>query len=111
APVLQVSAGTNHTCVVLESGAARCWGWADYGVLGYANSNRIGDDEFPSSAGDIDTGGTVLQISAGVYHTCALLEGAGVRCWGNGSSGLLGQGNRENIGTTETPGSVPLVVY
>lgn len=37
-PVLQVAAGNEHTCALLESGAVRCWGDSSYGQLGYATT-------------------------------------------------------------------------
>jgi len=45
-------------------------------------------------------------LDAGDAHTCVVLEGGGVRCWGDGSFGRLGYGNTENIGDDEAPGSV-----
>lgn len=42
-----------HTCAMLEGNAIRCWGNGALGRLGYANTERIGDDETPASAGDV----------------------------------------------------------
>ena len=46
------AAGFYHTCAVVN-GSVRCWGFNDYGQLGYGNTTNIGDNELPSSAGDI----------------------------------------------------------
>ena len=110
-PVLQIAAGHSHTCVLLEGGRVRCWGDSEYGQLGYGNVETIGDDETPASAGDVNVGGTVSQISAGRYHTCALLETGAIRCWGSGRHGALGYGNEDDVGDDESPaqiGDVPL---
>ncbi|MCA9686128.1 MAG: chromosome condensation regulator, partial [Myxococcales bacterium] len=47
----------------------------------------------------------ILQIAAGGAHTCALIEGGRLRCWGQNSFGQLGYGHANNIGDTETPAS------
>jgi cysteine-rich repeat protein len=109
-PVKQIAAGSFHSCALLETGAVRCWGTAFSGQLGYGNTNNIGDDETPASAGDVDVGGTVIQISAGGSHTCALLDTGNVRCWGFGGNqfggdGRLGYGTIGTIGDDETPAS------
>ncbi|WP_428265177.1 RCC1 domain-containing protein [Haliangium sp.] len=101
--VVQVAAGGVHTCALLETGHVRCWGQGRDGQLGYANAQSIGDDEAPSSAGDVDVGGTVVQITAGEKHTCALLEIGTVRCWGAGAGGVLGYGNTVSRGDDEAP--------
>ncbi|MDQ6804281.1 MAG: hypothetical protein M3065_04810 [Actinomycetota bacterium] len=45
-------------------------------------------------------------LDAGVYHTCALLDGGSVRCWGFSGNGQLGYANTSTIGDNETPASV-----
>jgi hypothetical protein len=86
----------------------RCWGAGGFGRLGYGNTNNIGDTETPGSVGPVflGAGRRAVAISAGHYHTCALLDTGAVRCWGYGTSGQLGYGNMDSIGDDETPGSV-----
>ena len=103
-----ISAGDAYTCAVLDDGTVRCWGAGADGRLGYANTNDIGDDETPGSIGplNIGAGRTAAAISAGGRHTCALLDDAGVRCWGSGALGRLGYCNELAVGDDESPGSV-----
>jgi hypothetical protein len=108
-PVAQVVAGNNHTCALLDTGSVRCWGSGASGQLGYGNTSTIGDDETPAAAGNVDVGGTVLQITAGSDHTCALLAGGAVRCWGENFGGQLGYGNTNRIGDDELPSSIAAV--
>ncbi|HEY8377000.1 MAG TPA: hypothetical protein VIK91_10950 [Nannocystis sp.] len=105
-PVIKLAAGTSHTCALLAGGTVRCWGQNTYGELGYGHTERIGDDETPASAGDVDVGGHVIDVSAGENITCAVLDGGNVRCWGRGIYGALGRGNTDNVGDDETPASV-----
>ena len=110
--VTAIAAGGWHTCALLDTGSVRCWGAGTFGQLGYGNTETIGDDETPASAGDVDVGGTVVDIAAGARHTCALLDTGSVRCWGGGDTadynfGQLGYGigNTSAIGDNETPAS------
>jgi cysteine-rich repeat protein len=102
-PVVQLALGSAYSCALLEGGAVRCWGLG--ARLGYGNAETIGDDETPASAGDLDLGGPAIQIVAGAVHTCAILVGGRLRCWGDNSFGQLGYGNTETIGDDETPAS------
>jgi alpha-tubulin suppressor-like RCC1 family protein len=102
---IQISAGSFKTCALLATGSVRCWGYGADGGLGYGNTNNIGDNETPASAGDVPIGGRAVQVSAGSVN-CALLESGNVRCWGFGLFGALGYGNTNNVGDDETPASV-----
>jgi alpha-tubulin suppressor-like RCC1 family protein len=126
-----MSAGRGHTCAVLDGGDVRCWGHGGRGRLGYAATLPIGDDESPAAAGPVDLGAgrTAVAVSAGGSHTCALLDGGDVRCWGSGFSGALGHGGGDpnaklpdgrpdpaarppDIGDDETPAqSGPPIVF
>lgn len=100
--VKQVATGEKHICVLLEGGYVRCWGENQHGQLGYGHTKWIGDDEKPSSADYLDLGGKVIQITAGWYHNCALLESGDVKCWGWNNRGQLGYDHTNNVGDDET---------
>ncbi|KIG17044.1 Microbial collagenase, secreted [Enhygromyxa salina] len=106
APAVAVTAGFLHTCAILDTGKLRCWGIGASGALGYGNTQNIGDDEDPASAGDVDIPGSVTAVVAATEHTCALIEGGAVRCWGSGTVGKLGLGNTTFIGDNELPSAV-----
>jgi cysteine-rich repeat protein len=103
--VVQLAVGDAHACALLRTGEVRCWGNGSLGRLGYGNTDDIGDNEFPSTAGEVNIGGRVTQLAAGTSHTCALLENGAVRCWGLNFSGQLGYGHTFNIGDDEPPAS------
>jgi alpha-tubulin suppressor-like RCC1 family protein len=100
---VQISAGFYHTCALLSGGTVRCWGYNDFGQLGYGHILAIGDNEHPSTVGTVSLGATALHLSAGAYHTCALLSTGGIRCWGANGNGQLGYGHTNHIGDNELP--------
>lgn len=108
---VQLAAGREHTCALLEDGAIRCWGENDYGKLGYGHTWSIGGNETPGSVDVVDVGGRAVQIATGEEHTCALLENGDIRCWGYNWYGQLGYGNIRRIGDDEMPSSVDPVSY
>jgi alpha-tubulin suppressor-like RCC1 family protein len=111
-----ISAGAGHTCAVLDDGSMRCWGWGEFGRLGYptldsyGNQPNIGDapTDTPGMVGPVALGAgrTAVAISAGGEHTCARLDDGSVRCWGHGLYGRLGYCSNDSVGETNAPGSV-----
>ncbi len=51
--VTALTAGDYHTCVVIDSHDIFCWGFNDYGQLGYGDTQLRGDDELPPDAGPV----------------------------------------------------------
>jgi alpha-tubulin suppressor-like RCC1 family protein len=100
--VTAISAGGVHTCAILDNASVKCWGRGYDGKTGYGNNDAIGDaanemgDNLPVV--DLGTGRTATAISSGRYHTCAILDNASVKCWGNSQYGQLGQGNTNVLG-------------
>ncbi|HEX5749434.1 MAG TPA: RTX toxin [Archangium sp.] len=97
--VLQVSAGNDHTCALLSTGAIKCWGYGLYGQLGYASTGNL-----TSPGANVDlSGATAYRITTGLNHTCALLSTGAARCWGINNYGQLGYGNTSPLGDNEQP--------
>ena len=101
AGVRLVGAGSGHTCAVLTSGTARCWGYDNEGQVGDGTYGDASSDRLTPVAVVDETGsaklGNIKNISAGGSHTCALLpitspEGNSVWCWGLAHFGQLGDG-------------------
>lgn len=92
--VTDLSTRLSTTCVVLVSGAARCWGDGSYGSLGNGNSLSSPD---PYSVISLTAESPFVQISADYSHTCAKMANGAFKCWGNSSFGQLGYGNLSTV--------------
>lgn len=92
----QITAGYRHTCAILDNGSVSCWGWNLHGQLGLGVPDIWINT--PSWV-DLGAGRTATSISAGVAHTCAILDDESVKCWGLNDDGQLGLGhfNSENV--------------
>jgi len=91
ASVIAISAGGDHTCVLFAGGTIKCWG---------SNGGRLGNNALRNQTGSpkpvpVTEITDALQISAGSAHTCAVLSGGTVKCWGQNEWGQLGTGGTE----------------
>jgi len=87
-PFTRVVAGGLHTCALeAQSKTVSCWGAGYYGQNG-KNSNGPAEVTLPE---------VVRDLHVGFEHTCALLDGGEVRCWGHNASGQLGIGETDDV--------------
>lgn len=99
---IQLAAGSSHTCALLDNGQVKCWGLNEYGQLGLGDDEHRGDE--PNEMGsflptvDLGTGRSAVQLVAGHYHTCALLDNEQIKCWGRNFYGQLGLGDTDDRG-------------
>lgn len=114
ASAVSIVAGGYHTCALLTGGEVKCWGSAEYGALG-GSSQNLGDgpDEMGDKLPFVEFGvkNSVVSLSAGYYHTCAVFDDGGVKCWGKNEFGELGLGDTTARGysTNEMGQALPFV--
>jgi alpha-tubulin suppressor-like RCC1 family protein len=87
--------GSQHTCALLSTGRAVCWGGNASGQLG---NNLLGTDtsrpvEVVALSGSAPLDG-VADIDTGSDHSCAVLASGSVVCWGENADGQLGDDRR-----------------
>ena len=80
-----VEAGPEGACALLADGDIRCWGTNRTGQLG-DGTRDYGLLPVRPDVGDLP----ILAVSAGNRHTCAVIEGGGVWCWGDDTYSQLG---------------------
>lgn len=115
----QIDVGNLHACAVERDGDVRCWGSGSNGRTGArATDARLdgvltgGNDE----ATIVPLGGPAESVSVSYFNSCAVLRSGEVRCWGQGTYGMLGSGATDSRldgsvdpGTgTDEASSVPL---
>lgn len=103
--VLQIAAGGNHACALLDNGATsaivKCWGLNSSGQLGDGTTTqRLTAVQVSWLPEDI------TSIAAGGATTCAVRSTGLVYCWGNNDNGQLGDGTTNNYSTPQTVSSI-----
>ncbi|MEM6532247.1 MAG: hypothetical protein AAF654_06465 [Myxococcota bacterium] len=92
-PMSGVAGGLSTTCVV-RSGQVFCWGSNLYSELGDSSApstNRLPVPiTLPGPARLVGTNGS--EDGTATAHSCALLEGGALYCWGSNDVGQLGLG-------------------
>ncbi|KVP17096.1 RCC1 domain-containing protein [Burkholderia ubonensis] len=84
AGVTSISTGNIHVCAAVN-GAAKCWGYNNHGQIG---NNSTVNTPTPTTVSGLGT--DVTRLVAGYYFNCALVGTGNVKCWGDNSTGQLG---------------------
>lgn len=93
-----VGKGVRHKCLLRDDARVLCWGWNYNGMLG---DGTIDSRMLPTPLAGVTQ--SVVQLSVGVEHSCAVLADASVVCWGRNQAGQAGSGDFQN---RLTPGPV-----
>ena len=94
---VSVSAGWRHSCALLGDGTLYCWGQNQFWQLGDGTTTTR---TTPVRVSGIT--GAIAVTAGWWHHSCALLGGGTVRCWGTNDWGQFGNGTRTNSATPVT---------
>ncbi len=97
--VTAIAAGYSSTCALTSASGVKCWGDNAYGQLGDGTTTQR---LTPVDVAGLGNG--VMAVKAEGDHPCALTTGGGVKCWGYGGDGEIGDGTTAE--THPTPVSV-----
>jgi len=97
--IRSIAAGAESSCAVINSGEVVCWGNNAAGQLGngalVSQSQAVSTGITNAIAVAADIGSNV----AGTGHNCALLSDSSVKCWGTGTSYVLGNATTTSSST------------
>jgi alpha-tubulin suppressor-like RCC1 family protein len=86
-----VSVGNEHTCALIQNGGVMCWGGNQFGQLGDGTTKNR---KLPVAVTELDQ--AVVGLTTGYSHTCAIMNDASIKCWGDNQYGQLGNGTTVN---------------
>jgi alpha-tubulin suppressor-like RCC1 family protein len=98
-----VSAGAFHSCGLASGGAAYCWGANNHGQLGDGSSNVRSRTPVPVAGGL-----SFAALSVGYNQNCGLTATGAAYCWGDNSSGQIGD---STLTERRTPVLVPGLTF
>lgn len=106
--VVQVVTGSFHTCIRRASGRVSCWGLNTSGQCGtpvYLDGETNRRRAIVLAPTEMESLGVVADLAAGNEHTCAILAGGRIACWGSNTNHQLGVDCDTSSGNV--PQSVP----
>ncbi|NBQ99299.1 MAG: hypothetical protein EBT97_02380 [Actinobacteria bacterium] len=104
----QISMGFGFACALLSNTGVACWGYNNRYQTG--NGALTMTQVWPSTVTGLTN---VASISSGREHTCAVVVGGNLTCWGDNTYGQLGDGTDtstkvESLVSVNRPGVTPV---
>ena len=94
---IDVSAGSDHACAVMNDNTLYCWGQGQSGKLGSGNSDNYDSPNIVSFNSEFGSSNIVQDVESSYGRTCSILVWGNISCWGSNSDGGLGNGQNFGI--------------
>ncbi|AKV00461.1 regulator of chromosome condensation RCC1 [Labilithrix luteola] len=107
--VVDISRGSDDTCVLTKTGDVYCWGDNPCGEVGAPLDDGGGQAGFKPVPAPRKVLSGVRSISAGAASTCAILDSGELRCWGSPVS-AFSETTSGGFSRACTPNDVPSAV-
>jgi alpha-tubulin suppressor-like RCC1 family protein len=101
-----IALGSHHGCLILTTGAVKCWGQNLYGQVGNGAADR-NEVIFPVAVSGIASGANMLSL--GAAHSCAVVGNKG-KCWGEDDYGQLNDGSAKAPQPTPVFSAIPTAI-
>jgi alpha-tubulin suppressor-like RCC1 family protein len=92
-PAIDIDAGADFACALLENHSVACWG---NNIRGQVGSGDSSDWIYDPAYVALPNGRTAISISTGYDHACAVLDDLKLVCWGGNTEGQLGDGTYQS---------------
>lgn len=103
-----IAMGGYHTCALTDGAAVLCWGDGLHGQIGDGDTQNRTE---PVAVSGLQS--SVVALTGGLWHTCALTDDGAATCWGRNNAGQVGDGTTTNrttpVGVTGLTGSVAAI--
>jgi hypothetical protein len=100
---VEIAAGKQHSCALLNDASVSCWGDNGFGNLGDGDSDSSGQ----LTTSTLTTGERAIAVNVDSDASCALLVNGAVKCWGDGAVGITAFGTALDV---NTPTLVPELI-
>src|SRR5262249_14450377 len=90
--VVALGVGDYHACAARGDSTLRCWGYNAHGQVGVAPPGDQPTPVWPHWTPLLNDGSHGVAVGGGEQHTCVVRADGGIRCWGRGTEGQLGNG-------------------
>ena len=88
-PMVEISAGLNHTCGITVGQRLFCWGWNRNHQVSTSDTTQVLRPNWVE-------GLNAVHISAGWLQTCAVTGAGAAWCWGANRYGQIGDGTHDD---------------